>query len=73
MTGAGRGLGKGIVLEIAAAAAVVDVSGRLISAGVSSMFLPGTIDHTALAISVSGSPAIAVVANHSHERANLMV
>ena len=66
-------MGKGIALEIAAAADVGYVSGRPASAGGSGTLLAGTIDHTAHAINVSGTPPFQFLADHSHERANLML
>jgi dehydrogenase/reductase SDR family protein 1 len=60
VTGASRGIGKGIALELGAAGATVYVSGRSVQAG----RLPGTVSATAAEIDDAGGRGIAVPCDH---------
>ncbi|MEU3982387.1 SDR family NAD(P)-dependent oxidoreductase [Streptomyces sp. NPDC026672] len=60
VTGASRGVGKGIALELGAAGATVYVTGRSVAAGQ----LPGTVDETAEEVTALGGKGIAVVCDH---------
>jgi NAD(P)-dependent dehydrogenase (short-subunit alcohol dehydrogenase family) len=60
VTGASRGIGKGIALELGVAGAVVYVSGRTIDSGM----LPGTIGETAAEIDALGGTGVAVACDH---------
>jgi dehydrogenase/reductase SDR family member 1 len=62
VTGASRGLGKGIALGLGEAGAIVYVTGR--STGASETSLPGTIEATATEISRLGGEGIAVRCDH---------
>lgn len=60
VTGASRGVGKGIALELGAAGATVYLTGRTVDAGP----LPGTITETAAEIEAFGGVGIAVRCDH---------
>ncbi|HEY3465508.1 MAG TPA: SDR family NAD(P)-dependent oxidoreductase [Amycolatopsis sp.] len=60
VTGASRGVGKGIALELGAAGATVYVTGRSESAGP----LPGTIGETAAEVTRLGGTGVAVRCDH---------
>jgi dehydrogenase/reductase SDR family protein 1 len=60
VTGASRGIGKGIALELGAAGATVYLSGRTVDAGP----LPGTIGATAAEVDELGGHGIAVSCDH---------
>ena len=62
VTGASRGIGKGIALELGAAGATVYVTGRTTEAGVSP--LPGTVGETAAQITELGGRGVAVGCDH---------
>jgi NAD(P)-dependent dehydrogenase (short-subunit alcohol dehydrogenase family) len=64
VTGASRGAGKGIAIELGAAGATVYVTGRSRPGTRSSADLPGTIDETAAAVTASGGRGIPVVCDH---------
>ena len=61
VTGASRGIGKGIALELGAAGATVYVTGRTTGAG---GVLPGTIGETAAEIDELGGRGVAVRCDH---------
>lgn len=61
VTGASRGIGKGIALELGAAGATVYVTGRTVRPG----RLPGTVSATAAEIDELGGCGIAVPCDHS--------
>jgi NAD(P)-dependent dehydrogenase (short-subunit alcohol dehydrogenase family) len=61
VTGASRGIGKGIALELGAAGATVYVTGRTTSPGGA---LPGTVGETAEQIDASGGTGVPVVCDH---------
>lgn len=60
VTGASRGIGKGIALELGASGATVYVTGRTVDAGM----LPGTVGQTAAQITELGGQGIAVACDH---------
>lgn len=63
VTGASRGVGKGIALELGAAGATVYVTGRSAQPG----RLPGTVAATAAEIDALGGRGVAVVCDHSDD------
>ena len=67
VTGASRGVGKGIALGLGEAGATVYVTGRTIEEGKSSAGRPGTIGQTAAQVTQLGGKGIAVQCDHRHE------
>ncbi|WP_433566483.1 SDR family NAD(P)-dependent oxidoreductase [Nocardia sp. CA-151230] len=65
VTGASRGIGKGIALELGAAGATVYVTGRTVTAG----HLPGTVAGTAAEIDALGGIGVPVVCDHRDDAA----
>ncbi|WP_336087437.1 SDR family NAD(P)-dependent oxidoreductase [Nocardia sp. SSK8] len=65
VTGASRGIGKGIALELGAAGATVYVTGRTAEPG----RLPGTVHATAAEITGLGGTGVAVVCDHRDDAA----
>ncbi|WP_317932288.1 SDR family NAD(P)-dependent oxidoreductase [Halioxenophilus sp. WMMB6] len=65
VTGASRGIGKGIALALGAAGATVYVTGRTLVEG--SQPLPGTVGATAAAVTERGGQGIAVAVDHSDD------
>jgi NAD(P)-dependent dehydrogenase (short-subunit alcohol dehydrogenase family) len=65
VTGASRGIGKGIALAFGAEGATVYVTGRTVTPGVSS--LPGTVGETAAAVDARGGKGIAVAVDHADD------
>jgi NAD(P)-dependent dehydrogenase (short-subunit alcohol dehydrogenase family) len=65
VTGASRGIGKGVALELGAAGATVYLTGRTLKEG-SSPF-PGTIGATAEEVGELGGRGIAVLCDHSDD------
>ncbi|RMI30106.1 SDR family NAD(P)-dependent oxidoreductase [Nocardia stercoris] len=65
VTGASRGIGKGIALELGAAGAKVYVTGRTQAAG----RLPGTVAETAARIDELGGTGVPYVCDHSDDDA----
>lgn len=63
VTGASRGIGKGIALALAAEGATVYVTGRTVAAGEHA--LPGTVAETAAACTARGGRGIAVACDHA--------
>ena len=63
VTGASRGIGKGIALELGAAGATVYVTGRSVQPG----RLPGTVSATAAEIDELGGRGIAVPCDHRED------
>lgn len=67
VTGASRGIGKGIAQALGAAGATVYVTGRTESAENATVPLPGTIHETAQAVTQLGGKGIAVRCDHSQD------
>jgi dehydrogenase/reductase SDR family protein 1 len=65
VTGASRGVGKGIALGLGEAGATVYVTGRSVTAGA----LPGTIGETAEQVSALGGRGIAAACDHADDAA----
>lgn len=65
VTGASRGIGKGIALELGAAGATVYVTARTVQPG----RLPGTVSATAAEIDQAGGSGIAVPCDHRDDAA----
>jgi dehydrogenase/reductase SDR family protein 1 len=65
VTGASRGIGRGIALELGAAGATVYVTGRTVKPGVAA--LPGTIGETAEQVTKLGGRGIAVRVDHGDD------
>lgn len=65
VTGASRGVGKGIALALAAEGATVYVSGRTVTPG--SYPLPGTVGETAAEVDRRGGKGIAVQVDHAQD------
>ncbi len=64
VTGASRGIGKGIALELGAAGATVYVTARTVDPG---GWLPGTVGETAAEIDELGGKGIAVACDHKDD------
>ena len=67
VTGASRGVGKGVALGLGEAGATVYVTGRTVTEGESPMGLPGTIGQTAEDVNVCGGTGIAVRCDHTDD------
>jgi NAD(P)-dependent dehydrogenase (short-subunit alcohol dehydrogenase family) len=65
VTGASRGIGKGIALALGAEGAAVYVTGRTVTAG--SYPLPGTVGETAAEVDRRGGKGIAVKVDHAND------
>ncbi len=65
VTGASRGIGKGVALALGAKGATVYVTGRTVSAGRHP--LPGTVGETAAEIARRGGTGVAVPVDHSDD------
>lgn len=65
VTGASRGAGRGIALELGAAGATVYVSGRSVEGVPTTDNVPGTIDHTARDVTARGGHGVAVRCDHT--------
>jgi NAD(P)-dependent dehydrogenase (short-subunit alcohol dehydrogenase family) len=65
VTGASRGAGRGIALELGAAGATVYVSGRSVDGGPTTDNVPGTIDDTAREVTNRGGRGIPVRCDHA--------
>ena len=65
VTGASRGAGRGIALELGTAGATVYVTGRSVSGGPTTDGVPGTIDETAREVTSRGGRGIAVRCDHT--------
>ena len=63
VTGASRGMGKGIALALAEHGATVYVTGRTVTPG--SHPLPGTVGETAAEVDRRGGKGIAVKVDHA--------
>jgi dehydrogenase/reductase SDR family member 1 len=64
VTGASRGVGKGVALGLGEAGATVYVTGRTEASGAGAVPLPGTIHETAAAVTELGGRGIAVRCDH---------
>ena len=67
VTGASRGIGKGIALGLGEAGATVYVTGRTIEEGKAAVQLPGTIQQTAAEVTQLGGQAIAIRCDHRND------
>ena len=65
VTGASRGIGKGIALALASKGATVYVTGRTATTG--THLLPGTVRETAKECNTRGGKGIAVQVDHSND------
>jgi NAD(P)-dependent dehydrogenase (short-subunit alcohol dehydrogenase family) len=65
VTGASRGIGKGIALALASEGATVYVTGRTVSEG--SYYLPGTVGETAALCTDRGGKGVAVQVDHADD------
>jgi NAD(P)-dependent dehydrogenase (short-subunit alcohol dehydrogenase family) len=65
VTGASRGAGRGIALELGAAGATVYVTGRSVEGGPTTDHVPGTIDECAREVTNRGGHGIAVRCDHT--------
>lgn len=65
VTGASRGMGKGIALALAEQGATVYVTGRTVASGTCP--LPGTVGETAREVDRRGGRGIAVQVDHAHD------
>jgi NAD(P)-dependent dehydrogenase (short-subunit alcohol dehydrogenase family) len=65
VTGASRGVGRGIALALGEAGATVYVTGRSVSGGPRTEDLPGTVDGTAGEVTARGGVGVAVRADHT--------
>jgi dehydrogenase/reductase SDR family member 1 len=64
VTGASRGVGKGVAVALGAAGAIVYVTGRSLHQGDSRPDLPGTVGETADAVTAAGGRGIAIRCDH---------
>ena len=67
VTGASRGVGKGIALALGEAGAKVYVTGRSVAGGEPSTSLAGTIDETAAEVTARGGEGIAARCDHTRD------
>jgi NAD(P)-dependent dehydrogenase (short-subunit alcohol dehydrogenase family) len=67
VTGASRGVGRGIALALGDAGATVYVTGRSTRAGARTENLPGTVDDTADEVTKRGGTGIAVRCDHTSD------
>mmetsp|Transcript_42028 Transcript_42028/g.97905 ORF Transcript_42028/g.97905 Transcript_42028/m.97905 type:complete len:339 (-) Transcript_42028:92-1108(-) len=65
VTGASRGLGRGIALELAAAGCIVYVTGRSTALQSTEVLLAGSVDATAAAASRRGGAGVAAYVDHT--------
>lgn len=67
VTGASRGVGRGIAVGLGEAGATVYITGRTIQEGQAAVDLPGTIDETAQAVNQQGGRGIAIRCDHTDD------
>ena len=67
VTGASRGVGKGIALALGAAGHVVYVTGRSTADRVTYPVVGGTVEETAAAVTAAGGRGVAVVCDHTDD------
>src|ERR1700752_1692364 len=65
VTGASRGIGKGIAIALGAEGATVYVTGRTVTPG--SYPLPGTVGETAAEVDKRGGKGVAVAVDHAND------
>jgi NAD(P)-dependent dehydrogenase (short-subunit alcohol dehydrogenase family) len=65
VTGASRGAGRGIALELGSAGATVYVTGRSAAGGPTTDGVPGTIDDTASEVTARGGRGVAIRCDHT--------
>ncbi|MCU7725011.1 SDR family NAD(P)-dependent oxidoreductase [Actinoplanes sp. KI2] len=68
VTGASRGVGKGIALALGAAGYVVYVTGRSTGDRVTFPVLGGTVEESARAVTAAGGTGVAVACDHTDDR-----
>jgi len=68
VTGASRGVGRGIAVALGEAGWVVYLTGRSSAAGRTTR-LPGTVEESAAAVSAAGGMGIGVICDHRHDAA----
>jgi dehydrogenase/reductase SDR family protein 1 len=68
VTGASRGVGKGIALGLGEAGATVYITGRTVEAGKAAVDLPGTIHETADEVTQLGGKGIAIRCDHRNDQ-----
>lgn len=68
VTGASRGIGKGIALSLGEAGATVYITGRTVEEGKSAAGLPGTIYQTADDVITLGGKCIAIQCDHNVDK-----
>src|ERR1700694_5815652 len=67
VTGASRGVGRGIALALGDAGATVYVTGRSVRGDTATEGLPGTIDDTVEQVTARGGRGIAIRCNHTSD------
>ncbi len=67
VTGASRGAGRAIAVELGGAGATVYVTGRSVAGGPTTDAVPGTIDDTASAVTAGGGRGVAVACDHTDD------
>jgi dehydrogenase/reductase SDR family protein 1 len=67
VTGASRGVGKGIAVSLAEAGMLVYITGRTINEGESASNLTGTIYQTKAEIEAKGGKCIAIQCDHNDD------
>ncbi len=68
VTGASRGVGKGVALGLSEAGATVYITGRTVEEGQAAVALPGTIHQAAAEVSEQGGEGIAVRCDHRDDQ-----
>src|SRR6476469_7351098 len=69
VTGASRGVGKGVALGLGEAGATVYVTGRTVEEGQAAVNLPGTVFQTASEVTEQGGTGIALPCDHRNDQA----
>jgi NAD(P)-dependent dehydrogenase (short-subunit alcohol dehydrogenase family) len=67
VTGASRGVGKGIAVGLGEAGATVYLTGRTVQAGASPGSMGGTLDEAAAAVTAAGGRGIPLVCDHTDD------